>query len=607
MAGIVGAVTIPANALEPIVMLSIGIHSQPGVYALLLGSGVSTGAGIPTAWGVVEDLIRRVAAAKNPDSEGAAEVAAKEPEAWWLENGDGQPLTYSNLLAAVAAAPAARQALVAGFFEPTQEDLETGRKVPSPAHRAIAELVKRGLIKVIITTNFDPLIERALQDAGAPPQVISRPEMVNAMTPLEHAAATVIKPHGDYSNLDMRNTGPELAEYPAEWNSLVDEIFDRYGLLICGWSGDSDAALVSALARTKSRRYPMYWDSRSSKKEPATRLLAQHSGTVVQAASADELFTGLVSRIGALERLAEPPVTTAIAVARLKRYVADPVRRVDVHDLVIGATDEAFNRIAAQPVYHPECGPAVVDEALAQMAAAVTPVLYLLVSGVRHDREGAHVDLWVECLQRLMQARRPFEGGFNEYLDKARHYPALMALRLAGVASMLAGRDEVLLRLLTEPSWRDRYANNARIPAGQALHEGRVFGYGGLVALPRWNGQRPYYPVSRMLREDLREPLRDLLPDDEEYDWQHDQYEYRAALYQFRTPAIAEHYGPEAGLFIGEWRWDQGTGAPTAELEFRAAAASAPDTWPWWPIVGGPGNLEQALLDLRAELQSMKR
>jgi len=44
--------------------------------------------------------------------------------------------------------------------------------MPSPAHRAIAQLVKDGYIKVIITTNFDRLIERSLNEVGIEPTVI---------------------------------------------------------------------------------------------------------------------------------------------------------------------------------------------------------------------------------------------------------------------------------------------------------------------------------------------------------------------------------------------------------------------------------------------------
>lgn len=161
-------------------MLAAGLHAQPGVYALLLGSGVSTGAGIPIGCGVVQELIRRLATATEPDDQDASNRATEDPEAWWNEHGDGNELGYSNLLSAVAPTPAARRAMLAGFFEPGGDDIDAGLKVPGPAHRAIADLAKCGLIRVILTTNFDRLIERALEDAGVPPQVASRPEDVGA-------------------------------------------------------------------------------------------------------------------------------------------------------------------------------------------------------------------------------------------------------------------------------------------------------------------------------------------------------------------------------------------------------------------------------------------
>ena len=46
--------------IDPILSLSFGMHSIKGAYALLLGSGVSRSAGIPTGWEVVLDLIRKL-------------------------------------------------------------------------------------------------------------------------------------------------------------------------------------------------------------------------------------------------------------------------------------------------------------------------------------------------------------------------------------------------------------------------------------------------------------------------------------------------------------------------------------------------------------------
>ncbi|MCX2716086.1 hypothetical protein OOK62_29025, partial [Mycolicibacterium sp. J2] len=149
----------PRNALSPRVMLATAMHSQPGVYALLLGSGVSTGAGVPTGWGVVSNLVEKVAAAQDPDDVASHELAVEDPEAWWAANGTVD-LGYSSLLAAMAPTPAARQGLLQEYFVPTDDEREQNIKVPSPAHHAIAQLVKRGIVKVILTTNFDRLMEQ---------------------------------------------------------------------------------------------------------------------------------------------------------------------------------------------------------------------------------------------------------------------------------------------------------------------------------------------------------------------------------------------------------------------------------------------------------------
>ncbi|QUC59147.1 hypothetical protein IOD14_21540 [Streptomyces sp. A2-16] len=101
----------------------------------------------------------------------AGENAAQDPEAWWDAHGTG-PLGYSTLLASFGSTPAARQALLSGYFDADPDDAEDKR--PGAAHRAIAELVRRGSIGVIITTNFDRLTERALEEAGITPQVIHR-------------------------------------------------------------------------------------------------------------------------------------------------------------------------------------------------------------------------------------------------------------------------------------------------------------------------------------------------------------------------------------------------------------------------------------------------
>ncbi len=70
--------------IDPILSLTFSIHSNQGVYALLLGSGVSRSAGIPTGWEVVLDLIRKLAHLSNEDCE-------PDPAVWYRSQYQEEP------------------------------------------------------------------------------------------------------------------------------------------------------------------------------------------------------------------------------------------------------------------------------------------------------------------------------------------------------------------------------------------------------------------------------------------------------------------------------------------------------------------------------------
>ncbi|WP_084182319.1 SIR2 family protein [Mycolicibacterium austroafricanum] len=565
----------PRNALSPRVMLATAMHAQPGVNALLLGSGISTGAGMPTGWGVVTNLVEKAAVADSPDDHESHRLAAENPEAWWTAHGSGD-LGYSSLLAALAPTPSARQGLLREYFTPTEADQELGLKIPSPGHRAIAELVKRGTIKVIVTTNFDRLMEQALDGAGIQPQIITRAEAVGGMTPLTHAHVTLIKLHGDYAELDTRNTVDELTSYPAEWSDLLARIFSEYGLLISGWSGDWDKALVASL-EAAPLRYPLYWDSRSAKGDVAQRLLALHRGHVITAASADELFADLAASVDALDRLAEPPLTTSIAVARLKRCLADPVRRIELHDLVMGKTEQVASvvdelRVDGGVTYES------LDERLTELLAATTPLLHLLIDGVHHDIEGAHSQLWIDVLQRLLDARRTLSG--NEALIKLQHYPALLALRTMSIVAVHRDRDELLLYLLTTPQWHSPANSGGPKRTAHVLHMQVVLD-SWIDRLPRWGGGPGWvYPQSHLLRSDLQTIFDGYLTGYDRYRTVCDDVEYRTGLVQ----ELAREQGAlraNSGEFVADREWDHGEPTrPYAEIRLREQIeARGPGPW----------------------------
>ncbi|CPR13154.1 hypothetical protein BN971_04461 [Mycobacterium bohemicum DSM 44277] len=566
----------PTNALSARVMLASAIHAQPGVYAVLLGSGASRAAGIPTGWEIVQHLVQKAAAAEHPDDPDSQAQAAADPEAWWAAHGEG-PLGYSSLLAAIAPSSAARQGLLKDYFVASDDDREAGQKLPTAAHRAIAELVKSGFVKVVVTTNFDTLIEQALDAAGVAYQRITRSEQISATTPLAHADATVIKVHGDWTDLEFRNTIDELDQYPQPWIDLLTQVCNEYGLLISGWSAEWDKALVRVLEST-TRRYPLYWDSRSSKKTAARDLLARHGGHVIDADSADELFTSLTASLDALQRLAEPPLTTAVAIARLKRTLPDPIRRIELHDLIRAKTDGVIAAVSTVPASAPTYQD--IDNVLDQLLEATKPLLALLIHGVRHDIHRDHTKLWVDVLQRLLDGR-----GFvsQVVLDALLHYPALLALRTMSIVAIDEGRDDLLVEVLTRPRWTDPYGRRGPANAAEVLHINRALDGDMINKLPRWEGTGWLYPQSHFLKAVLQEVVTENGVESTRYEQLCDDVEYRTGLVQLLTATGTPR--PNMGEVANERNWDA-TERPVAENCFRDHLTRGGED-AWTPLLSG--------------------
>ena len=209
--------------IDPVHSLAFSIQANPGVYAVLVGSGVSRAAKIPTGWDVTLDLIRKLATIHN-------EVCDPAPDHWYLGK-FGKEANYSDLLDELAKTPAERQQLLRRYWEPNNRERDEGDKKPTAAHRSIAALAARGFIRVIVTTNFDRLTETALTDEGIVPTILSSPDQIQGALPLIHTECRVFKVHGDYLDTRMLNTLGELDQYPEDVDHLLDRIFDEFGLI----------------------------------------------------------------------------------------------------------------------------------------------------------------------------------------------------------------------------------------------------------------------------------------------------------------------------------------------------------------------------------------
>lgn len=557
-AGRVPAVPAPVRGMDPRISLATAVHAGPGVYALLLGSGVSSAASVPTGWAIVGNLVSRAAAASNPAG-GQASVGDLDPEGWWGEHGDGSQLGYSSLLNALAPTAAGRDQLLRGYFEASNEDRQEGRKLPTAAHDAVADLVARGLVRVILTTNFDRLLERALEQRGILPQVIHRPDQIAGMTPLVHASVTIIKLHGDYADLDKRNTVDELSTYPAAQEALLRRVLDEYGLIVCGWSGEWDVALIHAVEETKARRYPFFWSSFSAPSESAARLIAQTGAVSISGTSADDLFTGLRESLDALDRLAAPPLTRELAVARIKRYLPDPVRRIDMHDLVIDELKRVEVLVSDRTRYPSYLGSLTdeqlclrLDDYVRQYRADLDTLLYMLAAGAYHGGP-EQAPLWTTVVRRLLAFKRHPDGQFQPALTNLMHYPALLAVTTMTATGSLAGRYDLVGPVLISPRYKLATMNNEE-PASHAVHPWRVFENDIANSLPRWN-RKPgdgswLHAASHLVRLELDDVLSVYEPDADQRSKAVDRAEYLIALAQLAAGDL-----PGTGEFVLRGRY----------------------------------------------------
>ena len=288
---------VPTLGIDPLDALATSMYASPGLYAVLLGAGMSLSAGQPSAWEILRSLIKEIAKSSDYDLDGSKEL----PEDWWKEKTGEEPL-YGTVLQHLAPTPGARQQVLQKYFKPS-EDWQ--QPEISPAHEHLSELCAAGKIKVVLTTNFDRLTEQALSAKGVNFQLI-QPKNISGMIPLVHAPVTVIKLHGDYQSIDIRNTHEELSEYPRSLRSKLQEIFRDFGLIVVGWSGEWDTALRNLIQRNESRIYPMYWVAHNGDMtEPAARLVSNRNAFQITSSGADEFFSDLSLRVNRLAQVAQ--------------------------------------------------------------------------------------------------------------------------------------------------------------------------------------------------------------------------------------------------------------------------------------------------------------
>lgn len=497
---------------DKLMSLSFSVEANKGVYALMLGSGISSAAEILTGWGVLNELCRRIMLLNKKE----------EPDAIkWYENEYNKSPLYDEVIGMLAKTSSERNGLLNEFFEPTEDDIKHNRKIPTKAHRSIAKLVKQGYIKVIITTNFDRLIEQALDEQNVQYQSVYHESDIEGMKPLSHAQCTVLKINGDYRDTRFKNVADELESYSQSLIEILRRIFDEYGLIISGWSAEWDTALRHIVKSVKSRRYSWYWHSFNNELNDKAKELVNYrdASVIADGLGADHFFYELSQNVESINNLRKVnPQSLEVKVKRLKKYISDK-EDIEIIELINDETKkvlEYMNNID----YNAKISKEPIEQHIERIKEIVKP-LALLISLVAYNVQNIrHEQLLIETLERLTLIK---ERDGKEYFLYLKYIPLQIVLYSIGIPLVKNSNLSMLNKIFVNPKVRDEYKN------GQDF---LIFSspYNGLEELFRFLFSEMNYhlPMEEFMNKYLEDIMlqSNIMFDQEEYNIFYDYFEF---------------------------------------------------------------------------------
>lgn len=530
--------------IEKLTTLAFSMYSNKGAYALLLGSGISRSSGIPSGWEVEKQLIQMLGKSQG----------VTEQEDWhqWYKESYGEPASYSSLLGALATTPTERVQLMRPFFEPTEEERELGRKEPTKAHKAIAQLAKEGYIRVILTTNFDRLLEKALEAEGVTPQVISHEGAIAQATPLVHSdRPTIVKINGDYMGCNFRNTTEELDEYPEEMKQYLQRVFEDYGLVTCGWSGDWDKGLIRILEDAPRSRYASFFTYVGEETEVLKALSEKLEGETMSIKGADELFSELFKQVMALNgRAVRTNMRQEERIAQVRNYLSSEQHAIDFADMIKQWGDEAYKQISEVAHYDFQLTREAFDRYLKIHLSAVTPLLEAAVLTVRWGKE-SQIQLIGDVLVKL--CTKEWRSG-ERYVSDTIYLHGLapmLLLNALGIACVKYQRFKELNAILGSTVSLDNFRFYGHRTQLLAILDGVYWGAN------TWNslmGKNYIYPSSMFFLGHLSSLFKDCFTAESEYEnvfyiWEH----LKSLIYAYNKCYMTDFDAP-LGNFLHQRR-----------------------------------------------------
>lgn len=356
--------------MNPLVKLATNALPGEHRFVFLAGAGVSKDAGVPTAW----DLMLKTAGHLY-----CAEVENTDPrvnlEQWFL-NSAYTSMTYARLMDQLYSTSVAQESFLRQFLQ--------GYSV-GDAHQGIAELARRGIIRAIITTNFDPYVEKALEQIGLDVQVIATDDDLRACEPLIHCKRVrVYKPHGTLERGKLKNTPRDLERLSPAFERELKRVTSEHGVIVLGYAG-RDPGLMRVLRSRRSSFFPLFWVNPSEPDDELNRQLGGSAYSYIPCTGASQFIRSFLQLVDRVQMLG--------GVTGRRPLLSDLEQALITHARTAGSlfsefTEKIYTEMKERP---PECSKfAEGDEAIVHQIAEGLPMVVEFLSAT--DLAVKHLD-----------------------------------------------------------------------------------------------------------------------------------------------------------------------------------------------------------------------
>ena len=207
----------------------------------------------------------------------------------------------------------------------------------------------------------------------------------------------------------------------------------------------------------------------------------------------------------------------------LVKYIVDDRHRIRLHDFVMQEVENLNTELSDEhfPVKREEMpfSKEELNHRLQLYGSLIEIVQSMMISGCYWGDESQE-NIWMKCLERIANPSGA-TGGVVIWLN-LRLYPALLLLYSGGIASIAAEKYGTFSTLLTKRSI------DGNVPIVLKLYIYSVFKDGSSEYISGYENH--FNPISMHLFKVLREPLRDILPQDVDYQKCFDRFEYLLGL-----------------------------------------------------------------------------